>query len=92
MNVVFSLSVWAWGVLVLIALLLALYRFAITRGDYVVLHVRRSELSLVPEQLIQDRRLKLVDFWGHLLTVLALLIGLFLAAVYVYDAMDPSIR
>ena len=88
MNNVFSVTMWTWIVLVTVVLLLALYRLMIIRGDYyTVLHVRSSELSLIPEQIMHDRRLRSVDLWGQLLTVVALIIGLALAAVYLYKAM-----
>ena len=89
MNNVFSVTIWTWIVLVTVVLLLALYRLMIIRGDYyTVLHVRSSELSLIPEQIMHDRRLRSVDLWGQLLTVVSLIIGLALAAVYLYKAMS----
>jgi hypothetical protein len=88
MNSVFSVTIWTWIVLVTVVLLLALYRLMIIRSDYyTVLHVRSSELSLIPEQIKHDRRLRGVDLWGQLLTVVSLIIGLALAAVYLYKAM-----
>ena len=88
MNNVFSITMWTWIVLVTGVLVLALYRLMIIRADYyTVLHVVRSELSLIPEQIMHDRRLRSVDLWGQLLTVVALIIGLALAAVYLYKAM-----
>ena len=88
MNNVFSFTMWTWIVLVTVVLLLALYRLMIIRGDYyTVLHVRSSELSLIPDQIMHDRRLRSVDLSGQLLTVVSLIIGLALAAVYLYKAM-----
>ena len=59
----------------------------IMRGDYyTVLHVRRSELSLIPEQIMHDRRLRNGDLWGQLLTVAAPSSGS-PGAVYLYKAM-----
>ena len=88
MNSVFSVTIWTWIVLVAVVLLLALYRLMIIRSDYYnVLHVRSSELALIPEQIKHDRRLRSVDLWGQLLTVLALIIGLALAVMYLYTAI-----
>ena len=89
MNAVFSVSVWAWAALVAIVLVLALYRLAITRGVWTVLHVRRSEASLIPQQILQDHRLERIDLWGQILTVAALILGLLLAAIYMYIAVGP---
>jgi hypothetical protein len=86
MDIVLVVMIWAWALLVAIDLSLVLYRVVITHGEYVVLHVRRSELSLIPEQVVHDRRLKLVDFWGQVLTGLALLIALLLAGLYLYSS------
>ena len=90
MNAVFQVSFWAWLGLVAIVLLLALYRLVFTRGFYTVLHVRRSELSLIPEQILHDRRLERIDFWGQILTVVALIFGLLLGTIYMYVAVGPA--
>ena len=89
MYTVFSVSVWAWVALVATVLLLALYRLAITRGAWTVLHVRRSELSLIPQQVLHEHRLERIDFWGQALTVAAVVLGLLLACVYLYFAVGP---
>ena len=83
---VFSASVLTWVALIAIVLILALYRLAITRGDYTVLHVRRSELSMIPQQILQTRRLQIIDSWGRWITALVLIFGTILAAVYLYAA------
>ena len=89
MNTVFVVSVWAWAGLIAIVLLLALYRLLITRGVWTVLHVRRSELSLIPEQVLQHHRLDRIDLWGQLLTAAAVILGLLLGTVYLYMAVGP---
>ena len=89
MSSVFVASLWAWVALVAIVLFLALYRLMITRGLYTVLHVRRSELSLVPDQIVNDHRLQRIDFWGQMLTVAAVLLGLLLGLVYLHMAVGP---
>lgn len=86
MNHVFSLSVWAWVIAVAVVLTLALYRLVMTWGKYTVLHVRRSEVSLIPEQILHERRLSKVDFWGQLLTWAVLVVGLILALMYLIPA------
>jgi hypothetical protein len=62
MSTAIFIVVCAWVVLVAIVLALALYRLLITRGDYSVLHVRRSELSMIPQQIMHGRRLHDIDF------------------------------
>jgi hypothetical protein len=92
MNTTFSITLWAWVVLVAIVLVLALYRWLISRGDYTVLHVRSSEVSLIPQQILHDRRLHTVDFWGRWMTVVALVAGLILAAIYIYNTAGEMPR
>jgi hypothetical protein len=87
MHTILSFGVWTWGVLVACVLLLGLCRYAITRGKYIVLHVRQSELSLIPEQILQDRRLERVDFWGQSLTIVAAVVGLGLLAIYIFAGL-----
>lgn len=71
-----------WVALAAVVLLLAGYRWFLTRGDYTLLHVRRSEVALIPQQLILSRRLSSIDLWGRLLTTIALVFGLILTGLY----------
>jgi hypothetical protein len=87
MTIVLSATLWSWILLIGVVLSLALYRLMITRGDYTILHVRRSELSLIPEQIMHNSRLERVDLWGQTLTVLAVIIGIALAVMYLYTAI-----
>ena len=87
MNTVFVVAVCAWVLMVTVVLLLALYRMLVTRGSYTVLHVRRSELSLIPQQIMQDQRLDRIDWWGQLMTVVALASGLAITGIYLYIAV-----
>ena len=79
-----SAAVATWVILVTMVLLLATLRFAMTRGKYTVLHVRRSEMSRIADQVRDDQRLTRIDFWGQLLTTVALALGLLLTGLYVY--------
>ena len=84
MTAAVSAGLAIWVVLVAIVLLLATFRLLMTRGRYTVLHVRRSELSMIPEQVREDHRLTRIDFWGQLLTVIAVMLGLLLSGLYLY--------
>jgi hypothetical protein len=87
MNIVFLIGVWTWAVLGTIVLVLALYRVVLTWGDYTVLHVRRSELQLIPEQALHSRRVAHVERWGQALTVAVAILGLLLVVAYLYVAV-----
>ena len=92
MNTLSSAVLWMCVMLVLIALSLALYRLLITFRDYTVLHVRRSEASMIPEQLLHRDRLKRIDFWGPLVTVLALVSAFLLIAHRMWISGLPGTR
>lgn len=89
MNTVLTASFWAWTALVASVVLLALYRLVITRGMFTLLHVRRSALSLMPDQTLHDRRIERIDYWGQVLTVVAFILGMLLAIVYLYVNVGP---
>jgi hypothetical protein len=90
MTTVVSAGLAIWLVLIAAVLLLALFRMAMARGKYTVLHVRRSELSLIPQQVLQSNRLTRIDFWGQFLTALAFAIGLVLVVLYAYLALTEA--
>ena len=92
MFTVFDVTVGAWLALVAIVLLLALYRLIITRGSWTVIHVHQSELSLVPQQVVQEHRLDRIDLWLQILTASAVLVGLVLAVAYVCIALGELLR
>ena len=86
MGINWSFIALAWSALVALVLALAAYRFALARGEYTVLHVRKSELSLIPSQVRTATLLNRVDWWGRLLTAIALVAGLLVLALYLYDS------
>ena len=73
-----------WVVLVGMVIGLALYRLLLTNGHFTVLHVRRSELPLVPGEVSYAQRLDRIDWWGKILTVAALAYGLAMAVGFLY--------
>ena len=81
-NLGWFVSVWA--VLAAGVIVLALYRLTVDKNDYTVLHVRRSELSLIPQQVLRAEKLDIIDRWGKILTVVAIAYGLAIAVGYLY--------
>jgi len=73
-----------WVVLVGMVIMLALYRLLLTKGHFTVLHVRRSELPLVPGAVTYARTLDRIDWWGKTLTVAALAYGLAFAVGFLF--------
>lgn len=72
----------AWVVIAGVVLLLALYRLAVDKRDYTVLHVRKNEVSQIPEQVIRAERLGVIDQWGKILTAVAIAYGLAMGIAY----------
>jgi hypothetical protein len=77
-----------WAVLAGGVLLLALYRLIVDKREYTVLHVRRSELSLIPHQVVRSEKLNVIDRWGKIATTVAVLYGLALAIGYLYLVLN----
>jgi len=50
-------------------IVLATYRKVLSREECDVLHLRESEMPLVPQQEELAHRLEKVDFWGKVLTI-----------------------
>jgi heme/copper-type cytochrome/quinol oxidase subunit 2 len=71
-----------WGILALAVVSLILYRRSITSHEDDSIHL---EGSVPAEQVALDHRLAVVDRWGKTLTVIAVVYGLALAGVYVYQ-------
>src|SRR5712691_11836476 len=84
MNLTFVVSIWA--VLGIVTLALAIYRgaFAAHREEDVV-HLGSGEEREIPKQTALARRMDAIDRWGKTLTIIVVLIGLGLAAAYLYQ-------
>jgi len=80
-----------WAVLGLATLGLALYRIFMTEHEQDVVHLGPGEEREIPKQAELAKRLVMVDRWGKVLTVITVLVGLALAAGYLYNGwVDPS--
>jgi hypothetical protein len=64
---------------------LAVYRKLVARNEDDILHVRDSEAGKIAQQSMMASRLDRVDKWGKALTVLAFVLGVFLAAAVLYQ-------
>jgi len=90
MNLTFVVTIWA--VLGIVTLALAIYRsaFAAHREEDIV-HLGPGEEREIPKQVALAHRMDAIDRWGKILTIVVVLIGLALAAAYLYQAwLDPS--
>ena len=82
MNI--NLLPWAvfWGVLAIVVVSLIIYRMALTSHEDDSIHL---EGGVPSEQMALDHRLSVVDRWGKMLTIVAVVYGLILAAIYMYQ-------
>jgi hypothetical protein len=70
-----------WTVLALCVLALFLWRQAVARGEDDSLHVMHGELA---EQTSLAQKLEKIDKWGKIMTMITVVLGLLIAAAYVY--------
>ena len=78
-------AVVVWIVLAIATLGLALYRKLISASEEDLIHLGPGEDRQISGQVALADRLKSVDRWGKILTVITVLAGLALAGVYLYQ-------
>ncbi|MGA2880223.1 MAG: hypothetical protein ABSG13_14850 [Bryobacteraceae bacterium] len=79
-------AVVVWVILAIATLGLALYRKLISASEEDLIHLGPGEERHIPEQVALAGKLKAVDRWGKTLTVITVVVGLAMAAVYLYQA------
>ncbi len=77
-----------WVILAIATLGLALYRKLISAGEEDLIHLGPGEERQIPEQVALAGRLKAIDRWGKTLTIVTVLVGLAMAALYLYQAFQ----
>jgi hypothetical protein len=73
-----------WGLMALSVLAPILWRKSVASGEDDSLHVLNDAQTAVPHQVALAHKLDVIDRWGKTLTVVTVLYGLALAAVYFY--------
>ncbi len=86
-------SVLTWAVLTAGVVSLAVYRGVLARGECDVLHIRESEMPMVPQQAAFAKRLDRLDYWGKVLTIASVSFGVLLGALFLYQTwlQGPSL-
>jgi hypothetical protein len=79
-----------WMLLALIVIGLIAYRKWVAKDEDDTLHVMESEVGLVTQQAVVARRLETIDRWGQTLTAIALVYGLAIGSVFLYQAWTAS--
>ena len=74
-----------WVILALATLGLALYRKLISASEEDLIHLGPGEERQIPKQEELAIKLKAIDRWGKMMTVITVVVGLAMAAVYLYQ-------
>lgn len=72
-----------WAVLAIGVLALFLWRKAVASREDDQIHM--SDTTVVSQQTVIANKLDQIDRWGKMLTVVTVLFGLLLAAIYIYQ-------
>jgi type VI protein secretion system component VasF len=82
MSLVPYLIVWAVLAAVIVGLLI--YRRFLSEAEDDTLHVSDPTGSITSRQVIMAKKLEVIDRWGKILTVIAVLYGVALLVAYLY--------
>jgi uncharacterized membrane protein YdcZ (DUF606 family) len=85
MNVALTPFLAAWIGLACGVVALAIYRKIISSHEDDTLHLAASTGGNVTQQAYMVHRLEVIDRWGKLLTIIVVVYGLALAALYSYQ-------
>ncbi len=82
-----------WAALTTVVVILALYRRRLDLKVDETLHVLDAEAPVIPAQAETAKKLAVIDRWGKILTIVAVLYLLGIAAAYIYGSFsDTSVR
>lgn len=81
-----------WLAIASVVVGLAVYRKLVARNEDDILHVRDSESVKIAQQSAMANRLDQVDKWGKTLTVVAFVLGVFLAGAVLYQQWIEGLR
>ncbi len=74
-----------WAVLGVATLALALYRKFVTMREDDYVHLSAGEERLIPQQVATFKKIGAIDRWGITMTIVTVVLGLALAALYLYQ-------
>ncbi len=81
-----------WAVLAIAILILLLYRGRLSRQEAESLHVLASDDTEISQKLTVAQKLERVERWAKILTVIAVVYGLVLLGLFLWDAWERSSR
>jgi len=74
-----------WAVMAIGVIALIVIRKRIASGEDDTLHVMEGDAAMIPHQKEIAHKLEVVDRWGKSLTVLTVVFGLIVGALWVYQ-------
>ena len=79
-----------WAVFAIAVLALALTRQLMAFRENDTIHLSDAQSGLITEQMALLNHLRVIDRWGKILTVVAALMGLVLAGIYLYQRIPSA--
>ena len=76
-----------WAILGVATLALALYRKFVSMSEDDYVHLSAGEERLIPQQVATFKKIGVIDKWGITMTIVTVVLGLALAALYLYQAI-----
>ena len=93
MTISFTPFTVLWVLLAAVVLALIAYRKIVSNKEDETLHLSSGTEAVPAQQVVIAHKLDVIDKWGKLLTVITVVYGLLLAAVYTYQTwLSPGSR
>ncbi|PWU06854.1 MAG: hypothetical protein C5B51_11535 [Terriglobia bacterium] len=90
MHINFTPFTVLWSLLALVVVALAAYRKVVSTKEDETLHLGSAAAAVSAEQATVANKLEQIDHWGKMLTVVAVVTGLILAAAYTWQTWLSS--
>jgi len=84
-NINLTLHVVIWGVLAVVVVVMFIWRQTVARSEDDYLHVADDTGATVTQQASVAHKLDVIDRWGKILTVVAVVYGLLVAGAYLWQ-------
>ena len=78
-----------WGLLAVSVVVLIVWRKSVASNEDDSLHVLNAE-RVIPQQLAMGHKLDMIDRWGKSLTILTVVWGVAMAAIYMYQVWTAT--
>lgn len=79
-----------WTLLAVIVLVLAAYRKMLSVHEDDSIHVTDGTKAMVSDQVANAQKIEVVEKWGKMLTAVAVLTGLLMLGIYIYNVFQSG--